>query len=179
MYVFGERLYAESMFDVHVTVEVWNQCCFCIFHSTKHYFMVKWRKAHHRLGTSSNMWAAAWQNQQNDLCAERRHRSALAFAQSNQSSLSAWRTLYFKLPIECTVSAGRTGHFVVFVVQQLIWLSYYKANLFFLFPFTKAYTNVSKREGSLGWWNFFFISERGKYDKDICIKTNWISVILE
>ena len=47
-----------------VTVEVWNQYCFWIFHSTKHYFMVKWRKAHHRLGTSSNMWAAAWQNQQ-------------------------------------------------------------------------------------------------------------------
>ena len=35
-----------------VTVKVWNQYCFCIFHSTKHYFMVKWRKAHHRLGTS-------------------------------------------------------------------------------------------------------------------------------
>ena len=47
------------------------------------------------LGTSSNMWAAAWQNQQNNLCAERRHRSALVFARSNQSSLSAWRTLYF------------------------------------------------------------------------------------
>ena len=46
------------------------------FHSTKQYFMVKWRKAHHRLGTSFNMWAAAWQNQQNDLCAERRRRSA-------------------------------------------------------------------------------------------------------
>ena len=78
MYVCGKRfkVYAESMFDVHVTVKVWNQYCFCIFHSTKHYFMVKWGKAHHRLGTSSNMWAAAWQNQQNDLCAEGRRRSA-------------------------------------------------------------------------------------------------------
>ena len=42
-----------------------------------------------------NLCEQAWQNQQNDLCAERRHRLALAFAQSNQSSLSAWRTLYF------------------------------------------------------------------------------------
>ena len=68
-YVCGKRfkVHAESMFDVHVTVKVWNQYCFCIFHSTKHYFMVKWRKAHHRLGASFNMWAAAWQNQQNDL----------------------------------------------------------------------------------------------------------------
>ena len=135
MYVCGKRfkVHAESMFDVHVIVKVWNQYCLCIFHSTKHYFMVKWRKAHHRLGTSSNMWAAAWQHQQNDLCAEGRRRSAWAFAQSGQSSLSAWRTLRFELPIECTVFAGRTGHFVGFVVQQLIWLSYYKANIKIIF----------------------------------------------
>ena len=53
----------------------------------------------------------------------------------------------------------------------------------FLFPFTKPYTTVSKREGSLGWWNIFLFPKEGKwvpkYDKDICIKTNWISVILE
>ena len=49
------KVHAKSMFDVHVTVKVWNQYCFCIFHSTKHYFMVKWRKAHHRLGTSFNL----------------------------------------------------------------------------------------------------------------------------
>ena len=79
----------------NVPVKVWNQYCFCILHSTKHYFMVKRRKAHHRLGTSFNMWAAAWQNQQNDLCAEGRRRSAWAFAQSDQSSLSAWRTMCF------------------------------------------------------------------------------------
>ena len=49
----------------------------------------------------------------------------------------------------------------------------------FLFPFTKPYTTVSKREGSLGWWNIFVFQKEGKwvpkYDKDICIKTNWIS----
>ena len=32
-------------------------------------------------------WAAAWQNQQNDLCAQRKLRSAWASAQSDQSSL--------------------------------------------------------------------------------------------
>ena len=68
MYAAKDLKYMPNLFDVHVTVKVWNQYCFCIFHSTKHYFMVKWRKAHHRLGTSSNMWAAAWQNQKNDLC---------------------------------------------------------------------------------------------------------------
>ena len=33
----------------------------------------------------SNIWAAAWQNQQNGLCAQRRLRSAWASAQSDQS----------------------------------------------------------------------------------------------
>ena len=37
------------------------------------------------------IWAAAWQNQQNDLCAQRRLRSAWAATQSDQSSQSAWR----------------------------------------------------------------------------------------
>ena len=32
-----------------------------------------------------NKWAASWQNQQNDLCAQRRLRSALAFTESDQS----------------------------------------------------------------------------------------------
>ena len=35
------------------------------------------------------IWATAWQNQQNDLCAQQRLRSA----QSDQSSLSAWRNI--------------------------------------------------------------------------------------
>ena len=36
-------------------------------------------------------------------------------------------------PVECTVFAGRTRHFIVFVVQQLIWLSNYKANIKIIF----------------------------------------------
>ena len=39
------------------------------------------------------IWAAAWQNQQNGMCAQQRLRLAWASAQSDQSSLSAWRKL--------------------------------------------------------------------------------------
>ena len=39
------------------------------------------------------MWAASRQNQQNDMCAQRRLRSAWASTQSDQSLLSAWRKL--------------------------------------------------------------------------------------
>ena len=38
-------------------------------------------------------WAIAWQNQQNDMCTQQRLRSVWAFAQSDQSPLSAWRNL--------------------------------------------------------------------------------------
>ena len=41
----------------------------------------------------NRIWAAAWQNQQNDLCAQRRLNSAWASAQSDQSSLcTQWVT---------------------------------------------------------------------------------------
>ena len=36
-----------------------------------------------------NIWTTAWQNQQNDMCAQRRLRSAWAFVQSDQSLLCA------------------------------------------------------------------------------------------
>ena len=41
----------------------------------------------------TNIWATSWQNQQNGMCAQWRLRSAWACAQSDQSSLSAWRKL--------------------------------------------------------------------------------------
>ena len=41
----------------------------------------------------SLIWAATWQSQQNDLCTQWRLRSAWAFAQSDQSLLSAWRNI--------------------------------------------------------------------------------------
>ena len=42
---------------------------------------------------SLKFWAAAQQNQQNDLCTQQRLRSAWAFTQSDQSSLSEWRSI--------------------------------------------------------------------------------------
>ena len=48
-------------------------------------------------------WATAWQNKQNDLCAQRRLRSACASAQSDQSQpCPPEATLGPKLPIERT-----------------------------------------------------------------------------
>ena len=81
------------------------------------------------------IWAAAWQNQQNDLCRSAKLRSAWASAQSDQSSLSAWRnigplTTYWahsetdqteRMPRLVWVFSWRPFHFVGFVVQRLIY----------------------------------------------------------
>ena len=79
-------------------------------------------------------WAASWQNQQNGMCAQRRLTSAWASAQSDQSSLSAWRKLGSlathwahsedsdktgRMPRLIWVFAGRTCHFVGFVMRWL------------------------------------------------------------
>ena len=97
------------------------------------YEMIGYRSPHKY---SSNR-AASWQNQQNGICAQRRLRSSWASAQSDQSSLSAWRKLgslanhwahsedsYQTGPISrlIWVIAGRTCHFVGFVVRRLIIL---------------------------------------------------------
>ena len=85
------------------------------------------------LGHKHN-WAASWQNQQNGLCAQRRLRSAWA-SESDQSSLSAWRKLWFlathwahsedsdptgRMPRLIRVFAGRTCHIAGFVMRRLI-----------------------------------------------------------
>ena len=79
-------------------------------------------------------WAASWQNQQNGMCAQRRLRSAWASAQSDQSSLSAWRKIgslatqwahsedsdqIGRMPRLIWVFAGRTDHLVGFVMRWL------------------------------------------------------------
>ena len=81
-------------------------------------------------------WATAQQNQQNDLCARQRLRSAWASTKSDQSSLSAWRNLGSLathwahsedsdqtgwMPRLICVLAGRTGHIVGFL---MMWLNY-------------------------------------------------------
>ena len=81
------------------------------------------------------IWAAARQNQQNYLCAQRKHRSACASAKSYQRLRCA---LKGKLRTQCFfrrtaktdqtarmsmllwVIVGRTGHFVAFVMRWLI-----------------------------------------------------------
>ena len=67
---------------------------------------------------STKLWAAGWQNQQNDLCAHRRLRSAWASAQSDQSLYCPHEDTWSpELPNERTaktliwVFAGCTSHF--------------------------------------------------------------------
>ena len=84
-----------------------------------------------------NIWASAWQNLQNGICAQRRLRSAWASAQYDQSSLSAWRKFGFlathwvhskdsdqtgQMPRLIWVFAGRTCRFVGFVMCWLIYV---------------------------------------------------------
>ena len=82
-----------------------------------------------------DIWAALWQNQLNGMCAQRRLTSAWASAQSDQSSLSAWRKLGSlathwahsedsdqtgRMHRLIWVFAWRTCHYVGFVVWWLI-----------------------------------------------------------
>ena len=81
-------------------------------------------------------WATAQQNQQSDLCAQRRLGSAWASIQSDQSSQSAWKNLGSLathwahsedsdqtgwIPRLIYVFAGHTGHIVGFLIM---WLNY-------------------------------------------------------
>ena len=88
-------------------------------------------------------WAAAWQNQLNGNCTQRRHWSACASAQSDQSLRCPHEeTLGPQLPLERTAKTDQTGrmqrliwvvarhkgHFVGFVMR---WLTFRKCNLIF------------------------------------------------
>ena len=94
--------------------------------------------ATYNLKSVNTKWASAWQNQQNDLCTQQRHRSAWASVQSAQSLRCPHKeTLDPELPIERTaetliwlggwVFAGRTGHFVGFVA---LWPKYEHCSTF-------------------------------------------------
>ena len=83
------------------------------------------------------IWAAAWQNQQNDMCAQRRLRSGLGIHPVwSESSLSAWKSIGTlathwadsedsdqtgRMPRLIWVFAGRTCPFIGFVMRRLIW----------------------------------------------------------
>ena len=98
------------------------------FHMRKHEFICTFQR--------HMIWAAAWQNKENDLCAQQRLRSAWASAQSDQSLLSAWRNLWSSATHPghskdsdqtgwmhrlIWVVAWSTCHFVGFDVHRLIW----------------------------------------------------------
>ena len=85
--------------------------------------------------STHNIYAASWQNQHNELCAQRRLRSTWASAQSDQSSLSEWRNIGSsathwahcedsdqtgQMPRLIWVFSGVTYHFVGFIMRQLI-----------------------------------------------------------
>ena len=98
-------------------------------------------------------WAAAWQNQQNDLCAQQRLRSAWASAQPDQSSLSAWRSIgswaSHSAYSEDSDQTGRTPmliwvrwrtcHFIGFVMLRLFSLFSYKCVSFAAIHFVQNY----------------------------------------
>ena len=76
-------------------------------------------------------WAASWQNQQCGMRAQQRLRSAWASAQSDQSSLSAWRELgswaqrrlwsdWADAQADLSLRWAH-NHFVGFVMRQLNW----------------------------------------------------------
>ena len=76
---------------------------------------------------TKEIWAAAWQNQQNDLCAQRRLRSAWTSTHSDQSLLCAhwvakdpWLLHADSKDWLDWADARRTDHCVGFVVRRLI-----------------------------------------------------------
>ena len=94
-------------------------------------------------------WATAWQNQLNDLCAQQRLRSAWASAPTDQSSLciqwvakDPWFLHADSKDFDQTgwisrliwVFAGRTCHFVGFVMLQLMYLKHCLGILLLIVP---------------------------------------------
>ena len=110
-------------------------------------------------------WASAWQSLQNGMCVQRRLRSVWASAQSDQSSLSAWRKLG-SLAIHLVhsedsdqtgrmlrliwVFAGRTWHFVGFVMRwhKLVFGSQRKHHRKCVYQFKKGKRKVQEEPQS-------------------------------
>ena len=99
-------------------------------------WLIPWENTYPMITGNEIKWASAWQNKQNDLCAQRRLRSAWASAQTYQSSLCAQSVakdpMFLhadsegsdqtgRMPRLICVFAGRirVGHFVGFVVLRL------------------------------------------------------------
>ena len=98
-------------------------------------------------------WAASWQNQQSDLCAQQRLRSAWASAQSDQSHRCPHEeTLGPQLPIECTTKTDQTGQ-----MPRLIWVFAGRTDHFVGFCHEAAHVHVHSLWGDqqpIGWSSF-------------------------
>ena len=95
-------------------------------------------------------------------CAQGRLRSAWASAQSDQSSLSAWRNLGFLAPIKRTVKTDQTGQ-----MPRLIWV--FGGHTTTLLVLSCRGSNVNKANSilSLTVRTFDFI------EQDLCAKHWW------
>ena len=97
-WLFLNSLFSIKFYRAYVRMEDWNS--FMLIN-----MKTVWN-GYSRI-PNPNKWVAAWQNQQNDLCAQRRLRSAWASAQSGRIPRLIW------------VFAGRTCWFVGFVMRRL------------------------------------------------------------
>ena len=71
--------------------------------------------------SSPEIWAEAWQNQQNDLCIQRRLIS-LGICCLPEESLCSWLSIeHTAMPRLIRVFTGHTDHFAGFVVLRLIF----------------------------------------------------------
>ena len=138
------------------------------------------------------IWVASWQNQQYGMCAQRRLRSAWAFAQSDQSSLCVhWvandssflhadsedSNQTGRMPRLIWVFAGRKAHFVGFLMRRLIWfrsLKHLKGT--FKMPLRKDFKTL---------WHALFVSNAhmlktaveaiiSKDVPDLCVVMFWL-----
>ena len=153
-----ENIFRNSEKDLFISFNViWSapthkQIIVCVFQTPNRYqknkgtesFEIRrliWEK---RKRYMINKWACTWQNQQNDMCTQRRLRSAWASAQSDQNlhclheeALGPWLSLERTakndqtgwMPRLIWVFTGRTGHIVGFV---MFWLKYEKTPALFV-----------------------------------------------
>ena len=101
-----ESLFQNSTEDLKVceTKSCWPVCISnTLIHSLSSFTSNKFIKIY----LSFDIWATSWQNQQNDMCAQQRLRSAWASAQSDQSLLCA--QLVAKDPMFLHADSEETG----------------------------------------------------------------------
>ena len=114
--------------------------------------LVKMIKISHHMSYINDKLGAAWQNQQNDLCAQRRLRSAWASAQSDQSLCCPHEeTLGPQLPIGRTAKTDQTGQMprriwvLVGAHVILLVLPYGSSNVLIQFAMIEELSHVTRK----------------------------------